>query len=239
MKISTAFVLGAGLGTRLRPLTDTWPKPLLSVGGRPMITWAFDQLIEQLGVERIIVNTHHAAHRYAEVFPENVWRGVPLLFRHEPELLETGGGIKNIEDCVRGETFVVFNGDVLSSLPLNRLVEAHAQSGAEVTLGLRSSGGPLHIGWNPASGRVGSIRAETRGPGEKACLFTGIYVVAPAFLARLTRGKKESVVPIFLQMIAEGNPPAGVLVDEGDWWDLGTVEALAEVDGLLRQRAGL
>ena len=89
--LRTAFVLGAGLGTRLRPLTNDWPKPLLPIGGRPTITYAFEQL-KALGVERVIINTHHRAERYDEAFPDNTWEGLELVFRHEPVLLETGGG---------------------------------------------------------------------------------------------------------------------------------------------------
>jgi NDP-sugar pyrophosphorylase family protein len=92
--IRTSFILGAGLGTRLRPLTDNCPKPLLAAGGRPMITYAMDHLISA-GIERFIVNTHYFAEAYHKAFPDRQWRGIPIIFRYEPVLLDTAGGIKN------------------------------------------------------------------------------------------------------------------------------------------------
>ena len=140
MKIRTAFILGAGLGTRLRPLTEHCPKPLLPVGGRPLITYAMDHC-RSIGVERFIVNTHHCAEAYDKAFPGGNWRGMPILFRHEPVLLDTAGGLKNIEDLLEeDETILVYNGDILTDLPLERLLAAHAAGGREVTLALRSDG---------------------------------------------------------------------------------------------------
>ncbi|HQL25320.1 MAG TPA: sugar phosphate nucleotidyltransferase, partial [candidate division Zixibacteria bacterium] len=76
-KVTTAFVLGAGLGKRLRPLTEGWPKPLLPVWGRPMISYAFERL-RAAGIGRFIVNTHHRADRYRDIFPDGRWGGVPI-----------------------------------------------------------------------------------------------------------------------------------------------------------------
>ena len=221
-KINTAFVLGAGLGTRLRPLTDNRPKPLLPLGGRPMITFAFDHLIAA-GINRIIVNTHHCAERYRDEFTDSQWRGVPLIFRHEPDLLETGGGIKNIEDLAGQEALLVYNGDILSSLPLQKLISHHSEKSNEVTLALRSSGGPLHIGMG-SDGLVGDIRGMLGAGGLATFLFTGIYIVEPQFFSRLTPRKKESVVPIFLDMIREHARLGGVVLDSGRWEDVGTPE---------------
>src|SRR5690242_12726955 len=98
-KITQAFVLGAGLGTRLRPLTDDLPKPLVPIFQKPLITFAFDHLIA-FGIEKFIVNTHHLPERFAETFLENSYREIPITFVHEPVRLETGGGIKNIESLL-------------------------------------------------------------------------------------------------------------------------------------------
>ncbi|HPW22452.1 MAG TPA: sugar phosphate nucleotidyltransferase, partial [Smithellaceae bacterium] len=100
--IDTAFILGAGLGTRLRPLTENTPKPLLEISGRPIITYAMEHL-RAMGVRRFIVNTHHCAEKYSEAFPDNHYKGIPIIFRHEPVLLDTAGGIKNIEDLITAE----------------------------------------------------------------------------------------------------------------------------------------
>src|SRR6478735_3703128 len=116
--VRTAFVLGAGLGTRLRPLTNRRPKPLIPVGDLPLIARAFDHLIA-LGVERFVVNTHWRAERYPEFFPQGEWRGRPIEFFHEaPEVLETAGGIWNARSALKDGPFLVYNGDILTDLPL-------------------------------------------------------------------------------------------------------------------------
>src|SRR4029079_1548596 len=127
-----AFVLGAGLGTRLRPLTDQLPKPLIPFFHRPLITRAFDYL-RGAGVREFIVNTHHIPARFADAFPHTEYRGASITFRHEPVLLETAGGIANIADLVNDAHFIVYNADILADLPLLPLLQAHAQSGNLVT----------------------------------------------------------------------------------------------------------
>ena len=128
-----AFVLGAGLGTRLKSLTEFLPKPLIPVYQRPLISFAFDHL-QRAGVEEFVVNTHHCAEAYTEHFPDSSYNAAPITFRHEPVLLETGGGIDNVADLLGGDTFVVYNGDILTDLPLQEAFDAHATSGNLVTL---------------------------------------------------------------------------------------------------------
>ena len=174
---TTAFILGAGLGTRLRPLTSDRPKPLVTVCGKPLITFAFDHLHAD-GLRRWIVNTHHRADEYAKVFPDNRYRGCPIDFRYEPELLETGGGIKNIENLAGTAPLLVYNGDVLTDLPLGRLLDAHRDNGALVTMALRSAAA-LRVSFDASSGRVRDIR-EKLGTGlPDTHLFTGIYILQP------------------------------------------------------------
>jgi len=229
--LSNAFVLGAGLGTRLKRLTQARPKPLVPVAGKPLITFAFDHLLEA-GVKRIVVNTHHCAEAYGRAFPKGVYRYASLTFRHEPVLLETGGGIKNVEDLLGGAPFLVYNGDILATLPLEQAIAHHFASGNEVTLVLRSHGGPLQVAFDPATARVLDIGQRLgRAPGTH--LFTGIYVVNPAFFCRL-RLEKLSVIPTFLEMIAQGAALGAVVIDEGGWCDLGTRENYIEVHRALR-----
>lgn len=196
-----------------------------------MITYAFDQLI-QAGIERIIVNTHHCAEKYQEVFPDNVYRSIPLVFRHEPDLLETGGGIKNIEDLLNPDApLLVYNGDVLSTLPLQPLIQHHCKMKCEASLGLRSKDQPRRV-FCDTNGWVQDMRS-TRFPDSPGnTLFTGIYLIEYSFLRRLTHGKKESVVPTFLKMIEEGTPPSGLIINEGLWIDVGTVEIYEELKDL-------
>jgi len=227
--VRTAFILGAGLGTRLRPLTDACPKPLLPVGGRPLVTYAMDHCLS-VGIRRFIVNTHHCATAYERAFPDRNWRGWPVLFRHEPVLLETAGGLKNIEDLLDPDgALLIYNGDILSDLPLEKLLEAHAASGREVTLVLRSQGGVMNVSLD-AEGRVCDLRGLLGNPGVRRCCFTGIYAAEKAFLGRLTPGKVESVVPVFVRMIAaEPGSVGAVLIDEGRWEDIGSLEAYERI----------
>lgn len=225
--IRKAFVLGAGLGTRLRPLTETVPKPMIPLWNRPLLTWAFDHLIADAGTEAFMVNTHHCPEVYGQVFPDNRWRGTSLDFRHEPTLLDTAGGIANVADWLPtgDESFFVYNGDILTDLPLGPAIEAHENSDALVTMVLRSEGAALQVAWDEKSGRVVDIRTSTgRGEGLPRFQFTGIYLVRPEFLEMLTPGKIESVILPFLQVIRESDRLGGVVIDEGDWSDLGNRE---------------
>ncbi len=234
-RTKTAFILGAGLGTRLRPLTNTCPKPLLPVGGRPIITYAMDHLITA-GIEKFIVNTHHCADVYHQSFPDNQWRGIPITFRYEPLLLDTAGGLKNIEDLLEDDdTIFVYNGDIIADMPLKGLVETHIAKRKEATLALRSSGFPLNVNINE-NGDVCDLRHTLGNAGIKNCLFTGIYIVEKRFLRRLQAGRIESVVPVFIEMIRKTpGSVAGVLIDEGRWHDIGSVEEYENVSAAFSQ----
>ncbi len=221
-KITKAFILGAGLGTRLRPLTAALPKPLVPVGNRPLITFAFDHLINDLGIEAFAVNTHHCPEAYAKAFPHGGYRGRPLLFRHEPVLLDTAGGIDNLRDWLpRDESFIVYNGDILTDLPLRPAMEAHLRSGDAVTMVLRSHGDELRVGFDHATGKVVDLRGVLVPDWPHRYQFTGIYLVSPRFLRFLKPGGIESVVLPMLESIREGERIGGVVIDEGEWSDLG------------------
>jgi mannose-1-phosphate guanylyltransferase len=221
-QINTAFILGAGLGTRLRPLTENIPKPLLPISGRQIITYAMEHL-RAIGVRRFIVNTHHCAEKYTEAFPKGNWQGIPITFRHEPILLDTAGGIKNIEDLiVNEERILVYNGDIITNLPIAPLVDKHFAGQTTVTLALRSSGPLLNVNIDKDD-FVCDLRHTLKNQGIKSCLFAGIYIVEKSFLQRLQAGKIESIVLPLVEMIKD-NPHSvgGIVIDQGYWYDVGT-----------------
>jgi mannose-1-phosphate guanylyltransferase len=223
-KITTAFILGAGLGTRLRPLTENTPKPLLEIGGRPIITYAMEHL-RDIGIQRFIINTHYCAEKYNHAFPNNNWQGIPIIFRHESVLLDTAGGIKNIEDLMaEDERIIVYDGDIITNLPITPLISKHFELQTEVTLALRSRGPLLNVNIDQ-DGFICDLRHTLNNPGAQSCLFAGIYIVEKKFLQRLQPGKMESVIIPLIKAIRQ-NPRSvgGVIIDDGYWYDVGTVE---------------
>lgn len=223
-RLSRAFVLGAGLGTRLRPLTERRPKPLVPVCNKPLITYAFDHVIAA-GVEEILVNTHHFAECYDEVIEDGYYRGRRVIRRHERQLLDTGGGISNIRDLAGDEDLLVYNGDILTDLPLQRLMERHFESGCYATLALRSEGGPLQVSLDEDAGLITDIRGALGRSGTRQCLFSGIYVVSAEMMRRIPEGEPVSIVKVWLEMLRSGEGRVGgIVIDEGRWWDVGTIE---------------
>ena len=228
-RFKAAFILGAGLGMRLRPLTEKCPKPLLEIGGRAIITYAMDHLLSA-GVERFIVNTHHCAQAYLEKFPDRQWKGAPILFRHEPVLLDTAGGLKNIEDLLGEEkTILCYNGDILANFPLQKLLNVHEERQPEATLVLRSSGPLLNVNINE-HGEVCDIRHALKSPGARSCLFTGIYALETSILQHMEAHKAVSIITTLIRRIAEKpGSVMGVVLDEGDWQDIGSPESYARL----------
>ena len=236
--IRTAFVLGAGLGTRLRTLTMRRPKPLIPVLNRPLITYAFDHLLG-VGIDRLAVNTFWQAERYAEFFHDGNYRGAELLFRREsPEVLETAGGIWNARDLLRDEIFIVYNGDIFTDLPLEPALRAHRENDNEVTMVLRSQDGPLQVACDTARGRVTDLNHRIDPASDLRFLFTGIYIVSPEFIRRIPPATKLSVVPIFCAMIRAGAKLGGVVIDDGSWRDLGSREQYLAVHATLAADGG-
>jgi mannose-1-phosphate guanylyltransferase len=218
--IRKAFLLGAGLGTRLRPLTDLLPKPLVPLFHKPLIEWAMESCLAA-GISDFAINTHHLPDKwtFAEsedpsllagngFFPKaGNWKNAPIRLFHEPVLLETGGGVKNIEPWAAGESVLVHNGDIYSSLPLDRLIAAHEASDCPVTLALRSQGDATHIALQ--GDRVIDIRAKL-GIAEGTHVFTGIYCFDPELFDFLPPGEKASVIPAFLELAKQGSGLAPV-----------------------------
>jgi NDP-sugar pyrophosphorylase family protein len=234
--VNKAFILGAGLGTRLRPLTDHLPKPLVPLYHRPLAAWAMSSCVGA-GIRHFAINTHHLAQAWSDFGNPPVtgqpavtgvngqpaimrdWEGNEVALFHEPILLETGGGLKNIAAWIGRDPLLVHNGDIFSTLPLAKLIAAHKASGLPVTLALRSEGHAKHIALDASRSRVTDIRRRL-GRADGSHVFSGIYCVNPDFLELLPAGEIVSVIPAFLTLAAKYQLGA-VVLDEGAWLDLG------------------
>lgn len=233
-----AMILGAGLGTRLRPLTNLVPKPLVPLYHRPLVDWAMEACANA-GASDFAINTHHLPEawlKFGEPAPRGAakwlanngldaqlrsWRDLPLALFHEPILLDTGGALQNLGGWLSrsDEPVLVHNGDIFSSLPLVELVERHRASGLPATLALRSHGGNRNIEVNPTADRVLDLRG-CRGIGPGTHAFTGIYCVSPKVLSFPPKPQVVSIIPTFLELAARGLLGA-VVLDHGEWRDLG------------------
>jgi mannose-1-phosphate guanylyltransferase len=217
VQIRQAFVLGAGLGTRLRPLTDELPKPLVPIFQKPLITFALDHLIDT-GIKKFFINTHRLPEAFAEAFPGSCYAELKLTFVNEPVLLETGGGIKNIETELGREPFVTYSGDVLADVPLQPLIDEHFKRGNDVTLALRKTGLGSEIAIR--DGRVVDISNRYGVSGEFD--FANIAVWNPSIFARIPAKEKISFIPILRDWIGRDGKIGGVVLDQGEWFNLGS-----------------
>jgi mannose-1-phosphate guanylyltransferase len=219
--VRKAFVLGAGLGTRLRPVTNLMPKPLLPIFGKPLITFPLDHL-RQAGIQKFWVNSHHFPEKFSAQFPENEYHGISLEMVHEADLLETGGAIKNIEHRIGDEAFVVYSGDILTDLPVDRLVEEHYLKGNDVTLALRTTGFSTSIHWCRETGRVldllGALGSGKRGEYD----FAGISVWSPSVFPRIPPATRIPFIPIIIEWMRSGGKIGGVAMEESQWFNIGS-----------------
>jgi mannose-1-phosphate guanylyltransferase len=216
-KITQAFVLAAGLGTRLRPLTEELPKPLIPIFQKPLVTFALDHLINA-GVNRFVINTHRHPERF-ETFFAGEYAGHSVTLVHEPQLLETGGGIKNVERLLGDSPFIVYSGDILCELDLETLIEAHFRGDNDVTLALRRNTG-LGAGVVMQNGRIIAITTESN-PAENFD-YANVSVWNPAIFPKIPPGQKVSFIPILAKWISEGGRIGGVVLDHGRWFNIGS-----------------
>ncbi len=224
-RITQAFVLGAGLGTRLRPLTEQLPKPLVPIFHKPLITFALDHL-RSVGVETFVINTHRLAEKFEEAFPGGAYAGAPLRLVNEPVLLETGGGIKNAESSLRpNEAFITYSGDILTDIDLAPLLEEHFTRGNDVTLALREGGMGTDLAVR--DGRVLDIGQKFGHQGT--CDFAGVAVWNASIFQRLPAGQKISFIPIVVAWMAEGGKIGGVILNDKRWFNIGSRTEYLEV----------
>jgi len=218
-----AFLLGAGLGTRLKPLTDTLPKPLIPLENRPLITHAMDHLIAA-GITHIAINTHHLPEAWTAAFPNSRYRGAELAFFYEPILLETGGGIKNIAAWIGQEPFLIYNGDILTDLPIERLMTGHMASNNIATLAVVAHGPDKKV--TVKGHQILDVRSEVAGLAGTH-QFTGIYCADAEILNLIPPNEKISIVPAFQELVRRRQLGA-YPVEKCSWLDLGERQSYLE-----------
>src|SRR5919108_2695 len=131
-----ALILAAGYGTRLRPLTERIPKPLLPVAGQPILVWNL-LLLKRHGITDVVINLHHLGEQIVQAIGNGSRFGMRVAYSHEPTLLGTGGGIQQAAPLLKDGPFLVVNGDTLSACDLTELIAAHRAGKASATLVLR------------------------------------------------------------------------------------------------------
>jgi NDP-sugar pyrophosphorylase family protein len=223
-----AMILAAGLGTRLRPLTDRCPKPLLPLMFQPLLGYLLEQLQHQ-GVRDVAINLHHQATALAQWLRDGRPWGLQLLLSYEPEILGTAGGIKQVEKFLRDEPFLVLNADVLMDLDLRAVWQWHCAHDAMVTMVVRPDPAARTYGAVvvDAADRVLQIngRPQVNMPvvGQET-VFTGVQVVSPAVLRRIPPGREcSTTADIYPALITDQQAVYGYR-SIGYWLDVGVPE---------------
>lgn len=228
-----AMILAAGLGTRLRPLTETTPKPLLTLAGKPMIVHHIEALVAA-GVHELVINVSWLGHRIEEALGDGGGFGARIAYSREPGApLDTGGGIRRALPLLGSDPFLLVAGDIWSDYPLSRLVTT-----ALVARRLAH----LVVVPNPPQHAAGDFSLDAAGrlgvaPDASRCTYSGIALLTPA----LFDGWEEEVFPLrepLRRAAADGLLGGELWV--GDWEDVGTLERYTALNRrLLHRRKGL
>ena len=226
--VTEAVLLVGGQGTRLRPLTENTPKPMLPVAGAPVTAHQIARAREA-GVTRIILGTSYRAEVFRDYFGDGEGLGVELVYATEDEPLGTGGAIGHVAPLLTSgpdDPVLVFNGDILTGVDLRALLQAHRDAQAEVSLYLTRVSDPRPYGLVPtdASGRVLAFLEKPQTPEEIVTdqINAGCYVFRRSVIDSIPTGRPVSVErEVFPGMLQRGDLLLGV-VDEGYWLDLGT-----------------
>ena len=225
------MILAAGLGTRLRPLTDTVPKPLLRVAGTPLIEWNL-LLLRRCGITDVVINLHHLGALIEEHLGDGTKLAMRLSYSHEAVVLGTGGGIKRVEAFFGGEPFLVLNGDTLLELDLEALVRFHNGREALATMVVRADPDPDRWGAVEVDGAQRVIRITGRGRQDvtraEKRMFAGVHVMHPRLLASVPSGRESSIIDAYVGEIENRATILGFEMN-GYWSDVGTPERYAQV----------
>src|SRR5947209_84999 len=222
-----AVVMAGGEGTRLRPMTSSMPKPLLPVLNRPIMEHVL-RLLRRHGITETVVTVQFLASLIRNYFGDGDELGMSLTYATEETPLGTAGSVKNAEDALRDDTFLVISGDALTDFDLTALMDYHREKGALVTVCLARVENPLEFGITilDDDGKVNRfLEKPTWGQVFSDTVNTGIYVMEPEVFDYVPAG--ESVDwsgDVFPKMLEDGKPVYGY-VAEGYWEDVGTHES--------------
>ena len=245
-----AMIFAAGLGTRLKPLTDTMPKAMVPILGKPLLEHTILRL-KEAGVDFIIINVHHFADQIIDFVHANHSFGLQITFSDERDcLLETGGGIKKAAPFFDdGQPFIVHNVDILSNLDIRAMYNAHCQSDVAATLFvsdrltsrylLFDNDNMLKAWWNKNTGETKPITEQINPDDYHALAFNGIHVISPAVFSLMQDWNGTfSIIDFYLSIVRQ----AGIQSFSYDGcrvMDVGKVDTLAEAEIFLGSVNGL
>lgn len=235
-----AMVLAAGLGTRLRPLTNDRPKALVEVAGRTLLEITLKRL-RDFGVSDVIINLHHFANMVDSYLKANQNFGLKIeISREDDALLDTGGGLKKAAHFFqrgtgREEPFFLHNVDVISDIDLAEMLTYHIERKALATLAVQERETSRYLLFDESLELCGR-RAGTKGESQLArpvtnpqpLAFSGIHVISPRFLNMMTEQGAFSIIDSYLRVEAQGERIAGFRADQYYWRDLGKPEHIAQ-----------
>jgi NDP-sugar pyrophosphorylase family protein len=234
------MVLAAGLGTRLRPLTDNRPKALVELAGRTLLEIALARL-RSSGIREVIVNAHHFADQIVDYLKANANFGMRIEISREDVLLDTGGGLKKaawffLEDSARAdEPFLLHNVDVISTIDFAKMVQAHKSNQALATLAVQKRESSRQLLFDEhlqlcgrRAGRDREPEIVRPSPHLEPLAFSGIHVISPRLLPMLTEDGVFSIIDSYLRLAASGQQIAAFPADKYYWRDLGRPTDLAQ-----------
>ena len=229
-----AMVLAAGLGTRLRPLTDSRPKALMQISGRTLLEITLTRL-RDFGIKDVIVNVHHLADAISAYLEAKSNFGMRIeLSREDDLLLDTGGGLKKSAWFFRDtpEPFVLHNVDVVSTIAFGRMLEAHSRQEALATLAVQNRGSSRQLLFDPGGQLCGRRSAKHQDEIVRSCAtveplaFSGIHIISPRMLAMITEEGVFSIIDVYLRLAGAGEKIVAFPADGYYWRDLGRIEDL-------------
>ena len=247
-----AMILAAGLGTRLRPLTDERPKALVEIDGRTLLEITLSRL-RSFGVSEVIINVHHFADLIVEYLRKNDNFGMCIEVSREDELLDTGGGLKKAAWFFKDwgghsgqeAPFILHNVDVLSTIDLERMRRLHLQTQALATLAVQDRETSRYLLFDERQELCGrraghdhkqSPELVRPAEGVQAYAFSGIHVISPSLLSLMTEDGAFSIITSYLRLAAQGEKIHAFRADEYYWRDLGKPENLLQAADDLKQK---